>query len=650
MKRVISLLLSVLMLTSVTAGLSFTAHASEHYQGEIELDTYYPMELRHFSDVYFYTFKPNQSGFYNFWMSSFLDHTLVLRDENNNTLESKGYEYDSYDSIDDSEENIAKGFDYYCKAGKTYNVLCCGCYGEYTGETLLYVKKSDIESIKYVPKEPFVIYDNDDWFYDEDENGNQELYHYLPQLNNIGDKLIVNKGGSETVYTHLENEEKGCVGYFSDDGEEFKFLLWYANDQYLMKKNMGINHIEAEIMGCPVDVQVEVIKNPIKSISLICSGGYKLYEDADRVYYGIEDGEWPYNCSNIFSVGDKIIIETNDSVEEYTLRDDGEYHNFYDKTGKRIDEYIEFKEDDSFYWSLGKHTVTISYKGFETDIEIEVVKNPVKSIKFTPAKPYRKVVNTDGYMEYIYDDVTDEVKSKYFEYNCPGVYQEGNVLTVVMKDGSEQAYTCTNKYGYLNYYDKNGKPLTGTIRLFDTQYTYHWEVGKKNNFILQYKGQRINVPIEIQKFEHDHEAASPVMENVKPATSAAEGSCDSVTYCKHCGIELSREKKILAKTVKKQNTLQLKAKTPTVNFKKLKKKNQSVSIGKAVLISGAQGKLTYSKAGGNKKISVNRNNGKITLKKGLKKGKYKVKIKVTAYGNSTYNAVTKTVTVTIRVK
>lgn len=101
--------------------------------------------------------------------------------------------------------------------------------------------------------------------------------------------------------------------------------------------------------------------------------------------------------------------------------------------------------------------------------------------------------------------------------------------------------------------------------------------------------------------------------------------------------------------VKKSNTLTVKAKKATVKFKKLKKKNQTIALKKAMTVSKAQGKVTFKKASGNKKITVSKA-GKITVKKGLKKGTYKVKIKVAAAGNASYKALTKTVTVTIKVK
>ena len=131
----------------------------------------------------------------------------------------------------------------------------------------------------------------------------------------------------------------------------------------------------------------------------------------------------------------------------------------------------------------------------------------------------------------------------------------------------------------------------------------------------------------------------------KKATPTATGV---KTYkCTACGKVLKTE--TIAKTAKYANTLTVKAKKPTVKFKSLKKKNQTIALKKWVTVSKAQGKVTYKKSSGNKKITVSKA-GKITVKKGLKKGTYKVKIKVSAAGNATYKAGSKTVTVTIKVK
>ena len=81
-----------------------------------------------------------------------------------------------------------------------------------------------------------------------------------------------------------------------------------------------------------------------------------------------------------------------------------------------------------------------------------------------------------------------------------------------------------------------------------------------------------------------------------------------------------------------------------IKYSKLKKKTQKVE---GIEVLFAEGKVIYSKVSGTKKISVNKNNAKITVKKGLKKGKYKMKIKVKAKGNNYYYPYEKIVTLNI---
>ena len=105
---------------------------------------------------------------------------------------------------------------------------------------------------------------------------------------------------------------------------------------------------------------------------------------------------------------------------------------------------------------------------------------------------------------------------------------------------------------------------------------------------------------------------------------------------------------------KAANTLVVKARTVTVKGKTrdgVLKKNVALTAAQVVKVKAAQGKVTYAKVGsaGKSKIKVSKK-GRVTLKKGLASGKYKLKLKVTAAGTDGYEAATKTVTVTIKVK
>ena len=105
------------------------------------------------------------------------------------------------------------------------------------------------------------------------------------------------------------------------------------------------------------------------------------------------------------------------------------------------------------------------------------------------------------------------------------------------------------------------------------------------------------------------------------------------------------------KIKKAANPLKVKAKTATVKLSKLKRKNQKLAVSKYLkFIKAGNGKLTYMKASGNKKIAIKKTSGKMIVKKGMRKGTYKIKVKINAAGGGNYNKVTKTVTVNVKVK
>ena len=101
---------------------------------------------------------------------------------------------------------------------------------------------------------------------------------------------------------------------------------------------------------------------------------------------------------------------------------------------------------------------------------------------------------------------------------------------------------------------------------------------------------------------------------------------------------------------KANNTLVTSGKTATVKFKTLKKKNQTLARTKVLNVSKNQGTVTFVKTSGNKKITINKTSGKVTVKKKLKKGTYSVKVRVTAAGNVNYKSLSTVVTFKVKVK
>lgn len=94
-------------------------------------------------------------------------------------------------------------------------------------------------------------------------------------------------------------------------------------------------------------------------------------------------------------------------------------------------------------------------------------------------------------------------------------------------------------------------------------------------------------------------------------------------------------------------TVKTKVSTKTYKYATLKKKAQVFTLGASV---NSKGTLSYKKLSGSSAIKIDAKTGKLTVKKGLKKGTYKVKAQIKAAARGNYNAGSKTVTVTVKVK
>lgn len=112
--------------------------------------------------------------------------------------------------------------------------------------------------------------------------------------------------------------------------------------------------------------------------------------------------------------------------------------------------------------------------------------------------------------------------------------------------------------------------------------------------------------------------------------------------------DVSREETFTIK--KAPGRMSAKGRPVTVRAAALKKKAVTVARKKAIKVSKANGKVTYKKKSGPKKVSVDKKTGKIRIMKGMPGGTGKIKIIVRDPGDRNHKSVTKTVTVKLRVK
>ena len=287
--------------------------------------------------------------------------------------------------------------------------------------------------------------------------------------------------------------------------------------------------------------------------------------------------------------------------------DPSTYRHYYENKTPKVEKLVNVKYDFEF------DTNELEIKSGSTVVrnDLDYHEGGIYDGPFTITR------KTRGYAELGIDAV---------EYSADGITYWGR--------GDKGGY---RSYVFSELYDFIDPEVTGI-----TKKTYNGKAQTQNITVTVYGGGE-----ELQEGE-DYKLA--YKNNVNAGTATVEIA----------GINRYNGAKITKKfTISKAaNPLTVKAKTATVKFSKLKKKNQTLKVGKVITFTKkGQGTTTYTlssakkgKKNFKKYFTVNKKNGNVTVKKKLKKGTYKVKINVTAAGNANYNKVTKPVTVTIKVK
>ncbi|MBE7070967.1 MAG: cadherin repeat domain-containing protein [Ruminococcaceae bacterium] len=132
--------------------------------------------------------------------------------------------------------------------------------------------------------------------------------------------------------------------------------------------------------------------------------------------------------------------------------------------------------------------------------------------------------------------------------------------------------------------------------------------------------------------------------NVSSEVETTEPAANDVTEPAKLDGDDGEEEELL------ENPLYVEGKNAVINYSLIKKKTRSLSVSKVLIfVNKGFGTLRYAKVSGNKKITINKTTGKVTVKKKLKRGTYSINVNVTASGDDTHAAVTQTVTFKVKI-
>ena len=568
MKKTISLLLSLVMLLSVTAGINFSAFADEIKSISFSLQT--PIELTEGDNGYYRT-DSNGDRYFNYYLN--LDgclyevgNTFTVTTSSGSTVYTYKQNGENWWDTDwyDDDGNALDGYfdDEYDDQGENHWTVGTNyatvAYKGVTTQIPVKIVKSNVQSISLTLAKPIQLMEGIDGFYRRNYDDDSDSYFDYDYSIPDGSKLTVVTDSGTAVYTYE-------CGDLYDSNNEYRGNIQKDDDQSSDNPwSVGTHYFTASYKGASTQVKVEVVKSNVRSITYTPTEPIEIPEYEDGWYDNDSNGNRFYWYSYDVEQESAIVtITTDDNVYNYQFFYPEEDDPYWSLLGDWDDDAPKFTrwnysvDDDqqTNHWGIGTHYATLSYGGVTTTIPVEIVNNniDVKSISYTPVKTQELKSLVDG--EY----TEDNNGNRYFHY----YYRKtdiGDKLTVTTSSGTTE-YTCTNdeyvegeefdyeEYGYGNYFvDENGNRFPYRLDSYDDQITNHWQTGT-NYYTLFIGNIETQVPVNVVEADpsHEHIPGEAKRENVVSATCSQKGSYDEVTYCTECGIELTRETKEINK-------------------------------------------------------------------------------------------------------
>ncbi len=402
-KRLLACVLATMMLLTALPLTGIVASAEDEWILPFDQPTTVTVAAEGHTYVYF---TPPRDGVYHIYSAG-------------NSIDPVCYLYDGEYEIaynDDGGED--RNFSLYAalRAGTQYQ-LRLESFNEYAGDIVVHAEESDIASVSF--QDLAIIYDADcewdsDWIDDEYVEWKVQEYAYHIRY------TITKKDG--TVLTEEDIDIDVAVSDNQGYGNE-----WEAGQAYTAT---------VSALGLTDTIAVKMLENPILSATVVkapiiektCGDWNQdwVYDEelGDYVY---TPEYWYYNWEACRP--EQIILQLKDGTT-YTLSDE----NGYEFQWNGCEYSSELFNDQSYenQWGVGKNSCYGHIAGFEFTYEVEILENPIASVK---GDPIYLLEGVDGWWTttYYYDENDMWTQSpEFFEYRA----SRGDV-TVTLKDGTE---------------------------------------------------------------------------------------------------------------------------------------------------------------------------------------------------------------------
>lgn len=254
-------------------------------------------------------------------------------------------------------------------------------------------------------------------------------------------------------------------GESNGDGFRFSYYSVYETDsrQWTLGTHKFVLTLEnyynnGEEISC--EVEVEVVENPVESISVSKTERKTVYENMNGDYVQSDSGKWYcYNIPQIISTLETTLTVyykdgTSQDVKYY------DWYNFGMNTGHMITETEKLKQTSQSPWTQGNnYSVKLNYMGAECELGFSIIEFPIESLD---VKATQKVIEGDMH------DFWSGSDDIYKIYEISDFAPE---ITLNLKNGTVEKYEYWDMYEVAQKYGVNYSFET------DQDADYSWEPG-----------------------------------------------------------------------------------------------------------------------------------------------------------------------------
>ncbi|MBR1761995.1 MAG: fibronectin type III domain-containing protein [Eubacterium sp.] len=350
----------------------------------------------------------------------------------------------------------------------------------------------NIADLEFIPSSPLFVYYESNGYWDTDENDESYYFYNGFIRRSEGDVLtIIDDLGNRHTYTAEYNDSEGKF-YLVGDGDSFPYDdVEMINEQNQPGKHFKLgneNYFYIEYKGVRKSVSVEVIQNPVKWIEFVSESPIRIVENTGGHWDEDENGKFYYYEIPDFREGDMLYVCFAGDENPTAYRYSNDYNDFVDENNNILensDELYRSKPGDARWSADSNNEYKVVYSGIECPVSVEIIQNTVTAIE------YKRAVGD----EYIEGNTRYDSWDNAYYYEHPR-FEEGDVLTVFEGDTSTR-YICksSEEDRQLFFESEDGEKIISCdtndgIRISDSQNQTPWEIGNKNEFYVEYMGQK----------------------------------------------------------------------------------------------------------------------------------------------------------------